>query len=242
MPSLPRALLVDLDDTLISAYAKPGEAWLHVAGEFQAEIAPLSPAEMAREIEGVGIAFWKTAGAEHRVRLAEARRLIVSRAFDELERSRGIRFPEELGRRLADRFTVYRNEQMRVLPQAREALDELRARGVLLALVTNGDSLTQRGKLERFELAGHFDHVQIEGEHGFGKPEEKAYLHAMAALGVGPADTWMVGDSLEWEVAGPKRLGIKGIWLDTEGKGLPADSAVIPDRIVRTLYEFLEEK
>jgi putative hydrolase of the HAD superfamily len=45
------------------------------------------------------------------------------------------------------------------------------------------------GGIERFAVAHRFDHIQIEGEHGFGKPEEKAYLHAMDALGVGPADT-----------------------------------------------------
>src|ERR1044072_2138384 len=56
--------------------------------------------------------------------------------------------------------------------------------GVRLALVTNGAADTQRAKVERFMLAHRFEHVQIEGEHGFGKPDERAYLHAMEALGV----------------------------------------------------------
>jgi hypothetical protein len=34
-------------------------------------------------------------------------------------------------------------------------------------------------------------------EHGFGKPEERAYNHAMEVLGVGPDETWIVGDNLE---------------------------------------------
>jgi putative hydrolase of the HAD superfamily len=89
-------------------------------------------------------------------------------------------------------------------------------------------------------LAHRFDHIQIEGEHGFGKPEEAAYRHALAALGVGPADAWMVGDNLEWEVVAPQRLGIYAIWYDGYGTGLPAGSTVRPDRIIRRLPELLE--
>jgi FMN phosphatase YigB (HAD superfamily) len=30
----------------------------------------------------------------------------------------------------------------------------------------------------------------------------------MEVLGVGPHETWMVGDNLEWEIVAPQRLGI----------------------------------
>ena len=73
-------------------------------------------------------------------------------------------------------------------------------------------------------LTHRFDHIQIEGEHGFGKPEERAYLHAMEALGVTAPETWMIGDNLEWEVEAPQRLGIFAIWIDVHGAGLPAGS------------------
>ena len=111
---------------------------------------------------------------------------------------------------------------MFVFPGAHDAIDELKARGVKLALVTNGAAGAQRAKVERFALSDRFDHIQIEGEHGFGKPEERAYLHAMQALGVTASDTWMIGDNLEWEVVAPQRLGIYAIWIDVHGDGLPA--------------------
>ncbi len=121
------------------------------------------------------------------------------------------------------------------------AIDALKARGVKLALVTNGAAEPQRGKIERFALAHRFDHIQIEGEHGFGKPEERAYLHAMDALGVTAGETWMVGDNLEWEVEAPQRLGIYAIWMDIHGDGLPEGSTVKPDRIIRSLTELLPD-
>ena len=124
-------------------------------------------------------------------------------------------------------------------PGAHDAIDGRKAHGVRLALVTNGAAQTQRAKVERFELAHRFDHIQIEGEHGFGKPEERAYLHAMQALGVTAQETWMIGDNLEWEVEAPQRLGIYAIWIDVHGDGLPAESTVRPDRIIRSLTELV---
>jgi FMN phosphatase YigB (HAD superfamily) len=68
-------------------------------------------------------------------------------------------------------------------------------------------------------------------EHGFGKPEERAYNHATEVLGV--------GDNLEWEVVTPQRLGIYAIWHDGYGVGLPRNSPIRPDRIIRRLSELL---
>jgi putative hydrolase of the HAD superfamily len=47
----------------------------------------------------------------------------------------------------------------------------------------------------------------------------------------------MVGDNLEWEVAAPQRQGMVGIWVDAAGNGLPEDSTVTPDRIIRSITE-----
>ena len=136
-----------------------------------------------------------------------------------------------------ERFHVYREQQAKFFPGALETIQAFRELGVKLALVTNGAAEPQRAKVERFNLAPLFDHVQIEGEAGFGKPQEQAYVHAMQILGVQPHETWMVGDNLEWEVAAPQRLGIYAIWHDHLGEGLPPGSSVRPDRIVQSIAE-----
>ncbi len=124
---------------------------------------------------------------------------------------------------------------------AHDVVDWFRVRGVKLALVTNGTSAAQRAKIERFDLEHRFHHIQIEGEHGFGKPEERAYRHALASLGAAPHEAWMVGDNLEWEVVAPQRLGIHAIWHDALGRGLPQDTQAKPDRIIRSLLELLPD-
>jgi putative hydrolase of the HAD superfamily len=239
MTQLPRAMLIDLDDTIVSAYARPEIAWNSVTAEFASEFAPLPPHEVAAAIVDSGRRFWATAAAEWRLKLDQARHEVVRGGFAMLAGAGRTALSPDLATRLADRFTAYREQQMFVFPGAHEAIDALKARGVKLALVTNGAAGIQRAKVERFALTHRFDHIQIEGEHGFGKPEPRAYRHAMQALGVTAAETWMIGDNLEWEIEVPQRLGIYAIWMDALGEGLPAQSTVKPDRIIRSLTELL---
>jgi putative hydrolase of the HAD superfamily len=241
MARLPRAMLIDMDDTILSAYGRPDIAWNSVAAEFAGELAPLSPQQVAAAIVDSGRRFWAAATAEWRLRLDEARHEVVKGGFSTLADAGQPALPADLAIRLADRFTAYREEQMFVFPGAHDAIDALKAHGVRLALVTNGAAGIQRGKVERFALTHRFDHIQIEGEHGFGKPDERAYLHAMQALGVTAPETWMIGDNLEWEVEAPQRLGIYAIWIDAHGEGLPANSTIKPDRIIRSLTELLPD-
>jgi putative hydrolase of the HAD superfamily len=239
MTALPRAMLIDMDDTILSAYGRPEIAWNKIATEYADELNGLPPPQVAAAVLSFARNFWSTAEPAWRLKLGEARRLTVKGGFAALAAAGHAALPDDLAIRIADRFTSYREEEMFVFPGAHEAIDRLKALGVRLALVTNGAADTQRAKVERFELAHRFDHIQIEGEHGFGKPEERAYHHAMAALGVTARDTWMIGDNLEWEVEVPQRLGIYAIWIDVHGDGLPEGSTVKPDRIIRSLGELV---
>jgi putative hydrolase of the HAD superfamily len=236
MPDLPRAILFDLDDTIIVAGDRP-LVLLEVAREFAGELAPFTPEQVADRLEAALAAFWSDPERHKTARfgIPAARLQVFSEVFAATET-----LTPDLAMRLAARFTVLREELTNLFPGALETIATLKHRGVRLALVTNGGTVTQRAKIARFALEPLFDHIQIEGEHDFGKPDERSYRHAMATLGVEPGETWMVGDNLEWEVAAPQTLGIFAIWFDGFGRGLPKDSAIRPDRIIRSLPELLE--
>lgn len=242
MPQLPRAILFDLDDTIIAAYGRPELAWSTVVGEFAAELAPLATQNVVAAIRASGAAIRSDPERHRAMRygLPASRRDTVAGGFERLAASGQAVPPAMLQHRIADRFTAYREENMKLFPDALATIAQLRARGVKLALLTNGASDYQRAKIVRFDLAHLFDHIQIEGEHGFGKPEERAYRHALDALGVAAHEAWIVGDNLEWEVIAPQRLGIHAIWYDPHGGGVPTGHAAKPNRIVRTLAELLD--
>jgi putative hydrolase of the HAD superfamily len=238
---LPKAILFDLDDTLISAYNRPDLAWFTIAHEFAADLHPHPPAEVAVAINHAADIFWADP-ERHRVgrlQLLDARATIIADAFAALAKSGRPQPAEALVPRMAARYNAFRDEQMHLFDGAHHVVDTFRAKGVRLALITNGAAAPQRAKVVRFDLTHRFHHIQIEGEHGFGKPEERAYRHALAALDVDARDTWMVGDNLEWEIVAPQRLGIHAIWHDVVGEGLPEGSGVRPDRVIRSLPELL---
>jgi putative hydrolase of the HAD superfamily len=241
MPRLPHAILFDLDDTLLVAFGPSEGQWRRVVATFAERLGSLGQTTVIAAIEASSRELWADA-ARHkywRHRIGEARRRIVAGAFASLA-GRGHAVPgQAISDAIAEAYDALHEAELRLFPGAHETVDALKAKGVRLALLTNGAALPQRAKLVRFALEHRFDHIQIEGEHGFGKPEERAYTHAMAALGVEPRGTWMVGDNLEWEVAAPQRLGIHAIWHDGYGRGLPPDAPARPDRIIRSLPELL---
>ncbi|HET8576188.1 MAG TPA: HAD family hydrolase, partial [Methylomirabilota bacterium] len=147
---------------------------------------------------------------------------------------------DDLADFIAEGFAALRWQRMRLFPGVSTTLEVLRECGVGLALVTNGDTSHQRRKIEEQGLARFFDLILIEGEFGVGKPHESVYRHALGTLAARPEEAWMVGDHLEWDVAAPQRLGLRGVWVDIEGQGLPSATPVKPDRIIRAFPDLLE--
>ena len=81
MTQLPRAMLIDMDDTILSAYGRPEIAWNKVAAEFAGEFAPLSPQQVAAAVVDSARQFWATAERSWRLKLGEARHVIVKGGF-----------------------------------------------------------------------------------------------------------------------------------------------------------------
>ena len=108
-----------------------------------------------------------------------------------------------------------------------------------MALITNGLSSIQRGKIDRFGLDLFFDCIIIEEEFGVGKPDPRVFQYALDQLAVQPWETMMVGDNLETDIAGAQSLGIYTVWVDWKGGGLPEGSPTTPDSTVRSVAELL---
>lgn len=242
---MPRAILFDLDDTLISAYSNPDAVWKAVIAEFEDEISVhlgegQTSADLIQALGEHNKEFWSDPERHRiwRLKMVEAKRENVIGGLKRLNPG-AAHIDLDFVHRLADRFTAYRTQKMHLFDGAHDLLDTLKARGVPLGLITNGAADMQRPKIERFDLAQRFLHIQIEGEMGFGKPEERAYLHAADSLGVSAEECWIIGDNLEWEVTAPAKLGFKTIWHDFVGKGLPAGHDARPHHIITALPQVL---
>ena len=81
MTQLPRAMLIDMDDTILSAYGRPDIAWNKVAAEFTAEFGSTPSKQVAAAVVEYARKFWATAEAEWRLKLEEARHVVVRGGF-----------------------------------------------------------------------------------------------------------------------------------------------------------------
>jgi putative hydrolase of the HAD superfamily len=232
---LPRVLLLDLDDTILDDSGAVDASWRQSIAE-HAPAAGLDAAVLRAEILRASAWYWADP-ERHRVGRADlhaARTGIVAEALAALGRP-----DHDVARAIAERYAALRHAAQRFLPGALEALERFRAAHIPLGLITNGAGAPQRAKLERFGLERFFAYLGIEGEVGFGKPDPRAYEAALRALGARPDEAWMVGDRLDYDIAGAQALGIPGVWIDLEGRGLPADAPAQPARVVRALAELV---
>lgn len=232
--ALPKAALLDLDGTIIDPIEGPEACWKAVCAPAAPRLG-LTTRQLYDAIDTIRLAYWDDPqrAFQFRMDLRAATRQIVVTALEGL----GISRPDE-AHRIADAFRD-RRDRYALVPGAIPTLERLQAGDVRLALLTNGSSSVQRWKIERFALARLFDCILVEGELGFGKPDERIYKLALDTLDVPAAESWMVGDDLHWDIAVPQRLGIYAIWVTRNNMGSPQPDGVRPDRVIASIAELL---
>ena len=95
----------------------------------------------------------------------------------------------------------------------------LRRRGYALGLLSNLSSV-HKEPLRRLEMEPLFDATGLSCDSGLAKPEPRSYLDLCARLGVAPAETLVVGDSLPNDVRAPCALGMRAMAVGA-GRSLP---------------------
>ena len=102
--------------------------------------------------------------------------------------------------------------------EAVKVLDELKKKKIKIALISNADCFSVEPLLEKFDLAKYFDSVHLSYTKGYLKTNPKSFEAILKELKLKPEDVLMVGDSLQTEIEGAKKAGIKPILLDRRGR------------------------
>lgn len=118
---------------------------------------------------------------------------------------------------LAQCYAQQLSTHAELLPGAIELLEALHGR-MKIALVSNGVSAIQRGRLSRCAFTPLLDAVIISEEVGVSKPDPRMLTLAMEALGCQePAQAVMLGDSLSADIPAAVRAGVDSIYLSHQG-------------------------
>jgi putative hydrolase of the HAD superfamily len=93
-----------------------------------------------------------------------------------------------------------------------EMLDELKEKGYLLGVITNGRSPFQARAIKGLGIYDYFDTILISEVEQVRKPQVEIFQRAMNRLGVSASDSVFVGDHPEADIVGAKGAMMKTIW------------------------------
>jgi HAD superfamily hydrolase (TIGR01509 family) len=218
-PSQMRALIFDLDGTLVDT------VYAHVFAWQRALIELGSPVDGWRIHRRIGM----SGGLFARAVAREIGRELTGAEAEALQRRHGEVFREILPDR-------------RPLPGAIDLLAALRRDGVVHGIATSGRRPEIDGSLEVLGIPA--DTVVVErGDVVRAKPEPDLFLACQERFGVGAEDCYVVGDAV-WDLLAARRAGMLSIGLLTGGYGedeLRAAGAFRVYRDAAELHESLDE-
>lgn len=123
-----------------------------------------------------------------------------------------------------------------LIPGALDFCRHLAELGCMLAIVTNGAAVAQRGRYALSGLGEWIPHLFISQELGVNKPDPLFFDHVCRNLEITDrAQAVVVGDSLSSDILGGNRAGIDTIWYNPHMKPLSG-----PARPAYTAAKFAE--
>ena len=203
MTFLPRAITLDLDDTLweIAPVIQRAESVLH---EWLRQHAPRCAARYSIEqMRGLRDTV-AAANPQLAHDFTTQRKLSLAQALAEVGED------PSLADAAFEAFYAARNT-VELYPDVHGALHRLAARAPLAAL-TNGNA-----DLARIGLLGNFVFALGAREHGAAKPDSGIFHAACARLGLQPHEVLHVGDDPEHDVLGAHRAGLRTCWINRRG-------------------------
>ena len=230
----PKAIIFDMDDTILSDDEAAEKCWRQVCNEMFHRIQIGTPDELTAVIQELRRWYWADPERIRRgsLDLTRARWELLTLAFDRYGLD-----DDRLKEEMSAAYQKLKSATVELIPGALDTLQALRDSGIRLGLITNGDAQGQRAKVEKAGLEPFFESILIAGEFGVAKPDPRVFHHTLDNLHVCPSEAWMVGDNLYADVGGAQAVGIYGIWIDWRGNGLPDNTPAIPDRIIRSILQ-----
>ncbi|GAA4344990.1 YjjG family noncanonical pyrimidine nucleotidase [Flaviaesturariibacter amylovorans] len=146
---------------------------------------------------------------------------------------------EELCEELANQFLQLMPTRTRIFPDTIEVLTYLQEKGYGLHLITNGFEDIQHMKLRVSGLDKFFRHVVTsEGSNSL-KPQPEIFHYALDKAGATVAESLMIGDALDVDVAGALNVGMDAVHVNYNGKPQVDVKPTYTITALRQLEEFL---
>lgn len=121
---------------------------------------------------------------------------------------------EALARELSELFLQLLPSRTILFPDTVEVLQYLKEKAYGLHLITNGFEKTQHAKLKSSGLAPFFEAVVTSECTASLKPQREIFEFAMRKTGASAAESLMIGDTLDVDVAGALAVGMDAVHVN----------------------------
>jgi len=102
-------------------------------------------------------------------------------------------------------------------PDTIECLEDLK-KDYKIALIANTDGFSIPAILEKFKLEKYFDFVYLSYKEGALKTDPKSFKKILTELDLTKKDALMLGDSIESDMGGAQKAGIRSILIDRRNR------------------------
>lgn len=121
---------------------------------------------------------------------------------------------EALAREMSKLFLQLLPTRTLLFPHTREVLDYLSGKGYQMHIITNGFEEVQLNKLRSCTIDQYFKQViTSEGSNSL-KPKPEIFLYAMQKAGATVAESLMIGDSPDIDIAGAVSVGMDSVHVN----------------------------
>jgi len=112
-----------------------------------------------------------------------------------------------------DAYLKRKLELVKPYPYVLEILEFLKKKGIRTGIVTDAPREKALYRLGNMGITDFFDVIVTYSESKVKKPDEIPFKSAMRMLKAEPSETLFVGDSIEREIEGAEKLGMRTLWI-----------------------------
>lgn len=141
---------------------------------------------------------------------------------------------------LTDDFNSRFGLKVDMLPDSVDVIKQLKQRGYILGMITNGNSKLQNTKLDTAGIRGLFDVVVVSDDIGIWKPEAGIFEYAMNKVGVTAEQSVYVGDHPVNDIQGALNARMQPVWMNYGSFAGQATEGVPSIENIRELLDMLD--
>jgi putative hydrolase of the HAD superfamily len=103
--------------------------------------------------------------------------------------------------------------KVQLFPNTLDVLEELKQRGYLMHIITNGFKEVQYDKLQNSGMLHLLHHIFVSEEIKTTKPSREIFEHAVKSSNARKKESLMIGDSWETDILGAKNFGMDQVYF-----------------------------